>query len=697
MDIRKFAELITERRKELGLTQADLGRQLGVTDKAVSKWERSICYPDISVIHPLSAALHLNIEEILGEHIGDIAQSSNIHNHEPIPEIENLLNAPVTLTEEPTSIPVSPLLFGCNLEHTRSCIYTGLSAQMLRNRKFAGKPSACSGHAAEWYPIGSDAIFLFDQSYTQHHKQYHMKRNHERNSQRIVNPYEGAVCGIGQHELLIQQDVSYSFRIVAKASAPVILTVSLTSRHGKVTYASNQITIRHPDWADYSVCLTPTESDEDADIRITFSEESSLCIGAISLMPSENFHGMRWDVIDTLKEIGIKLLRWPGGNFAGEYNWMDGLLPVDMRSPLESCMGIETQPHTLGYDFHEINTDDFIALCREIGAEPFITINPCWNTPEETAAWVEYCNGDETTSYGSLRAQRGSPEPYRVRFWSLGNEIGFGHMEGENTPDGYCKIAKEHGTQMLSVSPDLTLCSSGPYPNSLWTKNSAIPLRGVSNLISYHFYAHNPSYPDTENFSQEYYACLSGAFRMKDRLIFTRKSLPDDIHISLDEWNVWYAWYRPSSVTDGIFSALAFHAIFGEADPCGIDLACHFEAINEGLLCVTPDRVFLTAQGQVFSIMKNHLGGQICYYRPDALSTRHNNKIVSTVVNGSYDRTKKVIFPKDRTVCQLKLLFSETVLPPSFFETSEFSEDCLANMTEFTMPAHSILLITWEG
>ena len=99
--------------------------------------------------------------------------------------------------------------------------------------------------------------------------------------------------------------------------------------------------------------------------------------------------------------MGVRLLRWPGGNFAGEYNWKDGLLPADMRAPFESHLGLETQPHSLGYDFNEINTDDFVALCKEIGAEPFITINPTWNTEEECAQWVEYCNGDVDTGIWS--------------------------------------------------------------------------------------------------------------------------------------------------------------------------------------------------------------------------------------------------------------------------------------------------------
>ena len=90
------------------------------------------------------------------------------------------------------------------------------------------------------------------------------------------------------------------------------------------------------------------------------------------------------------------------------------MLPSDQRAPLQAYTEIETQPHSDGFDYHEINTDDFIALCREVGAAPLLTINLAWNSPEESAQWVEYCNGSADTEYGKIRAERGYPEPYKI-------------------------------------------------------------------------------------------------------------------------------------------------------------------------------------------------------------------------------------------------------------------------------------------
>lgn len=588
---------------------------------------------------------------------------------------------------------VSPMLFGSNIEHTRSCVWNGLSAQMLRNRKFVGKPSACRGCAAQWYPIGEHTFFQFDKPYTRHHELYHMKRNHECNSQRILNAADGRLSGLGQHELFLQEGRSYHFRIVARTSQPVPVTAALTSRHGKDQYASSELRIEGNEWKTYEAVLVSKATDEDADLRITFTQQASLCVGAVSLMPSDHFRGMRRDVIACLKEIGIRLLRWPGGNFAGEYNWLDGLLPADMRAPFESCLGIETQPHTMGYDFHEINTDDFIALCRETGAEPFITINPCWNTAEESAAWVEYCNGDAQTPYGKLRTERGHPQPYQVRLWSLGNEFGYGHMEGENTAEGYCRIALENAKAMQEVCADLRLCSSGPYPNAEWAQKSASALRDRVGLASQHFYAHKPEYPDAVCFAPEYERCLADVKVLREQLHQNRACLPEDVKISMDEWNVWYAWYRPSSVTDGVFAALTMHMLMTEAKDCLIEQACHFEAVNEGLLEAAPTGARLTAQGQVFSLTKHHIGGAIRHKGLDAFVTSREGVLTLTAVNASYDQPRTLAVVHQGKIIFAKLYGSDSVIPPSRFEERTLRMKKTSDGYQCTMPPHSVMLI----
>lgn len=697
MNVSQIGRFISWRRADLGLTQAQLAQRLDVTDKAVSKWERGKSLPDVALLSRVAAELRVSVVELLSGEPMNVARSSNLDEADGW-EREAAQATPLTLQRKaPEDLLVSPYLFGSNLEHTRSCLYTGLSAQMVRNRKFAGKPTACEGCAMEWFPLGKRAVFALDEPYTRHGEGYHMKRNTECNSVSIFNPFQGETAGLGQHGVAISQGQPYLFGMVVKTQNPVEFAVSLTDRAGKEVYCRTTFTGEGADWTRFEVELTPQAADPDADLRICWEEAGHVCVGAISLLPKDHFHGMRRDVVEAMKELGIKVLRWPGGNFAGEFNWMDGLLPVDMRAPFQSYLGLETQPHTMGYDYSEINTDDFIALCREIGAEPFITINPCWNTPEENAAWVEYCNGDASTPYGKLRAQRGHQEPYNVQLWSLGNEFGYGHMEGDNTPSGYCQIALENGKKMLEASPNLSLCSSGPYPNKEWAELSAKPLGGISQMISQHYYGYAPHYTSLATVEEEYNRCLASVSRMRDLLHQSRQWLEPSTRISMDEWNVWYAWYRPSSVTDGIYAALALHMLMEEAEKSGIALACHFQAVNEGMLCVKPDHVSLTAQGQVFSRMNRwHMGNRLCSASQEAVvSVDREGRMAVTVVNAAFRSEKPVDFSSFGPCSEAVLFSSDIVLPPSEFTVTDVLEQAAGGT--FQMPPHSVLFMHFNN
>lgn len=697
MNVSQIGRFISRRRADLGLTQAQLAQRLDVTDKAVSKWERGKSLPDVALLSRVAAELRVSVVELLSGESMNVARSSNLDEADGW-EREADQATPLTLQRKaPEDLLVSPYLFGSNLEHTRSCLYTGLSAQMVRNRKFAGKPTACEGCAMEWFPLGKRAVFALDEPYTRHGEGYHMKRTTECNSVSIFNPFQGETAGMGQHGIAISQGQPYLFGMVVKTQNPVEFAVSLTDRAGKEVYCRTTFTGEGADWTRFEVELTPQAADPDADLRICWEEAGHVCVGAISLLPKDHFHGMRRDVVEAMKELGIKVLRWPGGNFAGEFNWMDGLLPVDMRAPFQSYLGLETQPHTMGYDYSEINTDDFIALCREIGAEPFITINPCWNTPEENAAWVEYCNSDASTPYGKLRAQRGHQEPYNVQLWSLGNEFGYGHMEGDNTPSGYCQIALENGKKMLEASPNLSLCSSGPYPNKEWAELSAKPLGGISQMISQHYYGYAPHYTSLATVEEEYNRCLASVSRMRDLLHQSRQWLEPSTRISMDEWNVWYAWYRPSSVTDGIYAALALHMLMEEAEKSGIALACHFQAVNEGMLCVKPDHVSLTAQGQVFSRMNRwHMGNRLCSASQEAVvSVDREGRMAVTVVNAAFRSEKPVDFSSFGPCSEAVLFSSDTVLPPSEFTVTDVLEQAAGGT--FQMPPHSVLFMHFNN
>jgi len=519
-----------------------------------------------------------------------------------------------------------------------------------------------------------------------------MKRLNECNAQRIVNLY-GGESGMGQHGLAFIAGTQYEFRIVAKSLSDIDLKISLTGHGGKTVYAEASAKITSREWTVHELVLTCPETDYDGDLRIAFEGCGTLEIGAVSLMPAGHFRGMRRDVIECLREMGVKMLRWPGGNFAGEYCWADGLLPRDMRAPLESYQGLETQGHSMCYDYHEIDTDDFIALCREVGAEPYITINPTWNTPEENAAWVEYCNGGKDTKYGAMRAERGHEEPYRVQFWSLGNEAGYGHMEGDNTPYGYGKIAKKHALKMLETCDRLSLCSSGPYPDRDWVEYAAKPLSSLAQLVSQHAYCPSPTYADPAKLEEEYYECLGSVEHVRSKIHKMRSQLSENLLISFDEWNTWYAWFRPSSIVDGIFSAQMLNMFISEAEPSGIALVCHFEAINEGMMIVRPEGTELTASGQAFAMMQHHAGGILKVSTPDSTATLKDDILTVTAVNPSYDQPREIIIAADGEIAAAQMYTCDRVAPFTYFDISPIAPVRESDGWKIQLPPHSMLLV----
>lgn len=692
MDMKKTGKFLAEKRTAAGLTQSELAEMLHVSDKAVSKWERGLSCPDVTLFRPLTSALHISLDEFLDGR-DNLAGVRCITEAETPPAGRNRTDyaAEETVVFSGGAGSVSPLLFGSNLEHTRADIFRGLSAQMLNNRKFAGKPTLFHGCALGWFPIGEDAYFQEYEPYAKHCEHYAMTRALEGFAQSVLNFSDGKPAGIGQHEIEIFKDTAYEFRAVVKAPEEIRFTAALTSHDGKTVYAEKTLTVKPGDWQTLTGTLIPLADDADADLRLFFTRKGEVIFGALSLMPADNFRGMRPDVIEKLRELGVTVLRWPGGNFAGDYCWEDGLLPVDQRSAIESYLHLETQANTFGYDFHEIAVDDFILLCRKIGAEPFITINPVWGSPEDNARFVEYCNGSAATEYGKIRAERGFLQPFAVKLWSLGNEMGYGHMEGDKTPAGYSRIARANADAMLAVDPSITLCSSGPYPDEDWIRHSANTLADRVRLVSYHHYTFGPSYRDPAKICEEYYTAIEDLDGIERELRFMAERVDRTVKLSFDEWNVWYAWFHPSAVFNGIFTGLMMHRLIMLSEEIRLGLACHFEAINEGMIRVYGDHAELTAAGQIYRAMGEHRCGELLTASPFSLATRKGNTVTVTLINASFEQEKTFRLP----VCSSgsgTLYRAERIKPLTRFE-----EIPITVGETVTLPKHSILLVKYPA
>ena len=171
-----------------------------------------------------------------------------------------------------------------------------------------------------------------------------------------------------------------------------------------------------------------------------------------------------------------------------------------------------------------------------------------------------------------------------------------------------------------------------------------------------------------------------------------RRQLGSSTQISFDEWNTWYAWYRPSCVTDGMFTALMLHMIIREAEKSGIALACHFEAINEGTIEANRKHARLTAAGQAFSAVQEHSSGRICYQSPNVLITQKDNVRTLTAINPFFDREQALRFVLPGSVGRAELYHGKETLPYSYFELENVPFEKEGNMFRVLLPPHSLIL-----
>jgi alpha-N-arabinofuranosidase len=254
-------------------------------------------------------------------------------------------------------------------------------------------------------------------------------------------------------------------------------------------------------------------------------------------------NGLRKDVMDEVRQLGVPIVRYPGGNFVSGYNWLDGVGPKQDR------------PRVLDKAWNSINTNqfgtnEFMAWCKAVGTEPLMGLNLGTGTPEEAAALVEYCNVEKGTKWSDLRRKHGIAEPYKVKRWCLGNEMDGPWQIGHMTATEYGLKAQDAARQMHYVDPSLQLIacgSSGPFmPTYLeWDREVLEHCYDYVDGLSLHRYVGN-THDETGGDSAKYMAMnLSMERQIAETvavcdLVRGHKRSPKKLWLSFDEWNVWY-------------------------------------------------------------------------------------------------------------------------------------------------------------
>jgi alpha-N-arabinofuranosidase len=328
------------------------------------------------------------------------------------------------------------------------------------------------------------------------------------------------------------------------------------------------------------------------------------------MMPADNFHGMRRDVVELFKKLKPGNLRWPGGCFAEYYDWREGLLPVDQRPPIGPHRWVGLLTDSDGYDNHDIGTDEYIALCRELNAVPMITTRFSEASPEEAGSWVEYCNGATTTRWGKPRAERGHPEPYGVKYWYVGNELtGMSLLKGEarTVPKVLAGLCRAHVEAMKKADPSIEL-NVGVPSDSTWLEPLFAETGTKLEMVQIGFYFNDWDRTMADVVKAPAQTILPGLKSLRqllDRIAPAGKRLG----IAYYEWNV--LWDRSGDVLGGVFAAEMLNMFCREQESLGLALASYFQPVTEGAIKVDPLTCELEPDGEVFVLYAPHQGNRL--------------------------------------------------------------------------------------
>lgn len=347
--------------------------------------------------------------------------------------------------------------------------------------------------------------------------------------------------------------------------------------------------------------------------------------------------GLRRDVLDACGKLGVPVVRWPGGNFASAYHWQDGIGPRAQRPRrLELAWG--------GEESNRFGTDEFLAWCAEIGAEPYL-VHSCRDV-EEAVRWAEYTNYGGDTAYTRARAANGHPEPYRVRYWGVGNEVYGPWQLGHRSAERYAADAREHARFMRLVDPDLSLVGAG-VPREEWMRPLIRQAGQLLDYVSLHLYGASTHLAGGDEYEtviaqSVFFEQEISAYAQLVESLASDAAIDTPLSIALDEWTMRHlepaAWpdpapgedggvaprdvdaidlsgplrvnrWSPRTLADALFCAGVFHGLHRMSGlPVAPKMANTNNLINaNGLIAVRSHGVLASAIYHVWDLYQNYL------------------------------------------------------------------------------------------
>ena len=354
-----------------------------------------------------------------------------------------------------------------------------------------------------------------------------------------------------------------------------------------------------------------------------FSEHLGRCIyegiyvGENSAIPNTN--GMRNDVVRALKNIKVPVLRWPGGCFADEYHWKDGIGDKTLRKKMiNTNWGGVVEDNSFG-------THEFMELCRQLGCEPYINGNVGSGTVQEMAEWVEYMTFDGVSPMAELRRANGHEQPWKVKYFGIGNENwGCG---GNMRPEFYGDLYRRFQTYVKNYSGnEIYKIACGPNVDDYqWTEEVMKVAGSFMNALSLHYYT-VPGDSWTKkgsalSFDQaEWYKTLHKTLKMEE-LILGHTAIMDKydpthrVGLIVDEWGAWYDvepgtnpgfLYQQSTMRDALLAAINLNIFNKHSDRVVMANIAQMVNVLQSVILTEGNKMLLTPTYHVFDLYQAH-------------------------------------------------------------------------------------------
>ncbi|MDD3278967.1 MAG: alpha-L-arabinofuranosidase C-terminal domain-containing protein [Lachnospiraceae bacterium] len=367
-----------------------------------------------------------------------------------------------------------------------------------------------------------------------------------------------------------------------------------------------------------------------------FSEHLGRCIyeglyvGEDSDIP--NTHGMRNDVVAALKEMEIPVLRWPGGCFADEYHWKDGIGPKEKRKKMiNTHWGGVVEDNSFG-------THEFFELCEQLGCKTYINGNVGSGTVQEMSEWVEYMTFEGVSPMAELRKKNGHEKPWKIDFFGVGNENwGCG---GNMTPEYYANLYRRYQTYVRVYNPDkpiFKICGGPNVADYTWTGdvlktafyNVPGEAHGLMDGLSLHYYVHPEGWElkgsATEFDKKVWYKTLAKA-KYIEELIQKHGTIMDvydpekKIGLIVDEWGTWFTCepgtnpgflYQQNTMRDALVAGVTLDIFNRHCDRVKMANIAQLVNVLQSVILTEGPRMLLTPTYHVFHMYKHHQDAEL--------------------------------------------------------------------------------------